>query len=201
MIDTFCAASLNNMIYYPLDKNIFHEFSSNELLKFREEIRDYYDNIIVGANTIKNNNPILLNDKKTNKRFVIDKYANLDINSNIFTIKPENTYIFLLKDDEDYIKKLRNKKVKVIKCNEKNVLINLKKYLKGNTIIEGGSRTINYFLKNKFIDNIGLIIFPFLLPKTSKPLFFNNDNYYLELLEQMEIDKQYLFIKYRVIKK
>jgi riboflavin biosynthesis pyrimidine reductase len=201
MIDTFCAASLNNMVYYPLDKNIFSKFSSSELNKFKEEVREYYENIIVGANTIIKDNPSLLNNKKTNKRFIIDKYANLDINSNIFNIKPQNTYVFILKNDEEYISKLRKKKVNVIECTKNDVLIKLKEHLKGNTIIEGGSRTINYFLKNKFIDNIGLIIFPFLLPKNGKPLFFNTDNYYLELLEQMEIDKQYIFIKYRVIKK
>lgn len=201
MIDTFCAASLNNMIYYPLDKNVFIDYSSNELLKFRTEVRNYYENIIVGANTIKNDNPTLLNENQTNKRFIIDKYGDLDLNSKIFNIKPENTYIFLLKEDTSYINKLRNKKVHVIKCNEKNIFDKLKHYLKGNTIVEGGSKIINYFLKHNFIDNLGLIIFPFVLPKSSKPLFFSNDNYSLKLIEQMEIDKQYLFIKYKVIKK
>ena len=67
MIDTFCAASLNNMIYYPLDKNVFIDYSSNELLKFRNEVRNFYENIIVGANTIKNDNPTLLNENQTNK--------------------------------------------------------------------------------------------------------------------------------------
>ncbi len=201
MIDTFCAASLNNMIYYPLEKDIFMEYSSNELIKFRNEVRNYYDNIIVGANTIKRDNPTLLNEKKKNKRFVIDKYADLDIDSKIFTIKPENTYVFLLKEDKTYINKLRRRKVHVICCNNKNLLDKLREYLKGNTMVEGGSKIINYLLKNNFIDTIGLIVFPFLLPKTSKELFINTDNYYLKLLEQMEIDKQYLYIKYQVIKK
>ena len=73
-MDIFTAVSLNNKIMTNDNKYDFKVFSTSEILKFRDEIRNKYKAIMVGANTIKQDNPTLLNKDKSNKRIIIDKY-------------------------------------------------------------------------------------------------------------------------------
>ena len=114
MFDVFVAMSLNFKIFDNNFPSIFNYFSDEYILELRKKIRNEYKIIIVGANTIKIDNPNLLNSKKNNIRLVIDKYADINLNSNIFQNEPKLTYVLLLKNNKDYIKKLRKKGVNVI---------------------------------------------------------------------------------------
>ena len=60
-MDIFTATSLNNKIMINDEKYRFKELSTSEILKFRDKIRNKYKAIIVGADTIKKDNSILLN--------------------------------------------------------------------------------------------------------------------------------------------
>lgn len=198
MIDLFCAISLNNKICCLEDKNIFTKSSSQSLLEFRNEFRNMYQYLLVGANTIKNDNPLLLNEEMNNKRIIIDKYADLNLESKVFNIKPEQTIIFLMKNNKKYIKELKMRKVMVIQCNKHNLLTKLKKHLKGNVMIEGGSKIINFFLDNKMINDLNLVVFPFILPISSLDIFQRKIIENLILLEYNCIDNKYLYLKYHI---
>ena len=102
-IDTFTALSLNGIIGEKRGSSrIFTKLSSKKILKFRKKIRNQYNAILIGVNTLKRDNPILLNSKLSNYRLVIDKYYNLSLNLKIFKNRPENTIIVLRKKKEIY---------------------------------------------------------------------------------------------------
>ena len=170
MIDIFCAVSLNNKIAFSYDNDIFKKYSSKSLMAFRNNFRNRYKIIIVGGNTIKIDNPVLLNSNADNLRFIIDKYGDIDLNSNIFTIKSEQTFVFLLKDNPDYIAELHKRGVIVIQCSESNLIFKIKECMSGDALIEGGGKTIDFFLKQGIVDSINLVIFPFILPSESLSL-------------------------------
>ena len=196
MIDVFCAVSLNNKIAFSDDFDIFKKQSSKSLMKFRNDFRNRYNTIIVGANTVKMDNPVLLNSNSSNFRFIIDKYGDIRLDSNIFTIKPEQTFVFLLKENHDYITELNNRGVTVILCSENNLTIKIKEYIKGDALIEGGGKTIDFFLKQKIVDNINLVIFPFILPFNSTGLFNDADYIKMKLVSNKLIDNKYVYLRY-----
>ena len=109
MGDVFVALSINSKIFHFDNPNIFKLLTSKELVDIRNSIRGEYGTIIVGANTIKNDNPTLLNLNKNNIRIVIDKYGDLNLKSKIFCESPELTNVILLTENMDYEKKLRIK--------------------------------------------------------------------------------------------
>ena len=114
MVDLFIATSINSKIFLDNNPLIFGKLSSKKLLEVRNNIRNEYETIIVGGNTIKKDNPTLLNTNKSNIRIIVDKYADLDINSKIFTTMPERTNIILLKKNDKYKEKLLSIGVNVI---------------------------------------------------------------------------------------
>lgn len=63
-MDIFTAVSLNNKIISKNNEIDFKSISTKKLLEFREKIRNNYNTIIVGANTVKQDNPKLLNKKR-----------------------------------------------------------------------------------------------------------------------------------------
>ena len=85
-------------------------------------------------------------------------------------------------------------------------LYNFKKKLKKfgirSILIEGGAKTITEFLKNDFIDNIQLIIFPIFLNSEAINIFSGQDPFKkFKLILFKIIDKNYIFIKLKILQK
>ncbi len=197
MFDVFVAMSLNFKIFDNNFPSIFNYFSDEYILELRKKIRNEYKTIIVGANTIKIDNPNLLNSKKNNIRLVIDKYADINLNSNIFQNEPKLTYVLLLKNNKDYIKKLRKKGVNVIlfeETDEIKIINKIKELCKGKVLIEGGAKTIEMFLKHDMINLLKIVQFPFLMP-TNTLSMLSEFNFYkkLNVVNYKLINNKYIY--------
>ncbi len=191
MFDIFVGMSINFKIYDNNFPEIFNKLSDENILKLRSDIRDEYETIIVGANTIKIDNPNLLNSKKNNIRLIIDKYADLSLDSNIFKNIPNQTYILLLKNKKEYIQNLKEMGVNVILFEETDdlkILKKIKEISKGKVLIEGGSKIIEMFLKYNMIHQIKIVRFSILLPSNT-----------LSLLNDFQLYKKLNIVDYRVI--
>ena len=202
MFDVFVASSLNAKIYNSINVSSFDELTDEALLELRNNIRNEYDTILVGANTVKNDNPTLLNKNKSNIRIVVDKYADLNIESKIFNNMPQKTYIILLKDNKKYENELIKKGVNVIKLKSKkdtDIIEKIMEIKKGNVLVEGGSKTIAYMANHKLINNIKMIMFPIFFSDNSIPLFNGlNEDINLELTNIENIENKYLYICYKI---
>lgn len=202
MGDVFVATSINSKIFFEEDSNIFDKLTTKKLLDIRADIRNKYKTIIVGGNTIKRDNPTLLNIDKTNIRIIIDKYADLNIDSKIFTIMPNRTYLIILKKDKKYEKQLLNLGVNIVYLetkNEKEIIEKINKISVGKVLIEGGAKTICMFLRNDYVEHVKIVQFPIVLP--SEALSFeqiNNCIIHCKLKESYTIDNQYIYQCYKV---
>lgn len=169
MIKVFTAVSLNYKIGNQKNGSyIFNKYTSKKLIKLRNVLRNKANAILVGANTIKADNPKLLNDKENNIRIIFDSKGNLPLDSKIFNIKPNQTFVLLNSNNQIYSKSLKDKGVNVIEImhystEELKTLIN--KISKNNLLIEGGNKTIQTFVDMNFVDEILLVQFPIILDK------------------------------------
>lgn len=202
MGDVFIATSLNSKIFYEKKQYIFGNLTTKKISNIRDRIRNEYETIIVGGNTIKKDNPNLLNTNQSNIRIVIDKYADLDINSNIFQNDPSKTYIILLRKNEKYRNKLLDLGVNAIylkNATDKNIIRQIEKISIGKVLIEGGADTINFFLKNRYIENIKIVQFPIILPKNALG-FGQYQEFAINciLKESFIIDKNYIYQCYKI---
>lgn len=202
MGDIFIATSINSKIFYEGDPIIFNKLTTKKLLDIRAQIRNEYNTIIVGGNTIKRDNPSLLNLNKTNIRIIIDKYADLNINSNIFQKDPKKTYLIMLKKNDKYKDKLLNLGVNVIYLKnkkEEEIIKKIKELSVGKVLIEGGAKTIKLFLKNNFVENIRIIQFPIMLPEGSL-VFEQYCNFVTKyiLKDCYVIDEKYIYQCYKI---
>lgn len=144
-------------------KWISNEFSRDYAHKLRSE----YDGILVGKNTLLNDNPSLnsrIDGGVDPVRIILD--SNLSIEKNykdykIFNLKSDKkTYIASIKDSKD-------PKLNVIKCKSKDGQVDLKDLLDklykmniSSLLVEGGA-SVNYsFLKEGLVDKIYEFISP-----------------------------------------
>ena len=158
-MDVFTAVSLNNKIMTNDKKYDFKELSTPEILKFRDEIRNKYKAIIVGANTIKQDNSTLLNKDKSNKRIIIDKYQDLSMDSKIFNVEPSKTYIIVSEEKKEYKKQIEEEGANYIIKSENEICSEINKIGEGKVLLEGGAKIIKKFLELGEIEKISIIQF------------------------------------------
>ena len=198
-MDIFTAVSLNNKIISNNSEFDFKNVSTKEILSFRNKIRNQYKAIIVGVNTIKKDNPTLLNTNNDNKRIIIDKYQDLDMNLKIFNIEPQKTYIIALKDNENYKEMIEKKGANFIVANTNEEIVSkIQQISDGKILLEGGAKIISEFMKSSNIDTISVIQFPFIYSKNSLGMFdYLEENYKIELEKSDIIDSQFVYLKYK----
>lgn len=201
-MDIFTAVSLNNKIISNNSEFDFKNVSTKEILSFRNKIRNQYKAIIVGVNTIKKDNPTLLNTNNDNKRIIIDKYQDLDMNLKIFNIEPQKTYIIALKDNENYKEMIEKKGANFIVANTNEEIVSkIQQISDGKILLEGGAKIISEFMKSSNIDTISVIQFPFIYSKNSLGMFdYLEENYKIELEKSDIIDSQFVYLKYKLKK-
>lgn len=201
-MDIFTAVSLNNKIVSDNSNFDFKNISTTEILNFRNEVRNQYRAIIVGANTVKQDNPTLLNTNNDNIRIIIDNKQDLDMDLKIFNIEPQRTYIITQNVNESYKKMIEAKGSNYIIATTNNEMIEkIEKISSGKILVEGGAKIISRFMKLSVIDTVSVIQFPVIYNKSSLGMFdYVENNYKLELEKSKIIDSQFVYLRYNIKK-
>ena len=160
------------------------KYMDEEAVRYLHELRAKVDGIMVGAETIRTDNPFLTVrhvEGKNPTRIVPTSKANIPLDANILQ-KHAPTIIFTSSEaPEDKVKALEEK-VEVIRCGKEkiNVLRMMEiLYSKGikNLIVEGGS-TLNWeLIKYGLIDEIRLIHMPFIVGGTDTPTLVGGEGF------------------------
>lgn len=147
-------------------KNNFSQWITNEKSrKFVHKLRSEVDAVLIGKNTLINDNPNLTirYNLKNKENFIIILDNNLDFNNkyNIYSSHNKKKIILVTNSsDKEKINQLKSNKINIIKtaC-DKNGLLNIKNILKEianfgikDILVEGGGKLYTYLLENKIID-------------------------------------------------
>ena len=147
----------------PFDKKRLHE------------LRAMSDGVMVGANTVKIDDPLLtprlVQVEKPPARIVVDGKLTLTPTYRVFKVKDAPTYLITSsKTPESKLRKFEDIGVNVIKAPEKDGEVNLnyalsELYGKGikHILVEGGGNLIWSLLKQNLIDEFRVTISPFII--------------------------------------
>lgn len=136
------------------------------------KLRDIYDGIMVGINTVIEDNPMLtarVDGGKNPIRIVVDSSLRIDINANVVQDKSAKTIIATTdKADKDKILKLQAQNVDVIVVDkDENDKVDIEKLLNilgqkniCSILVEGGATLSGSFVAKKLVDKVYFFIAP-----------------------------------------
>ena len=136
------------------------------------KLRDIYDGIMVGINTVIEDNPMLtarVDGGKNPIRIVVDSSLKIDINANVVQNKSAKTIIATTdKADKDKILKLQAQDVDVIVVDkDENDKVDIEKLLDilgqkniCSILVEGGATLSGSFVARKLVDKVYFFIAP-----------------------------------------
>lgn len=136
------------------------------------KLRDIYDGIMVGINTVIEDNPMLtarVDGGKNPIRIVVDSSLKIDINANVVQDKSTKTIIATTdKADKDKILKLQAQDVDVIVVDkDENDKVDIEKLLDilgqqniCSILVEGGATLSGSFVAKKLVDKVYFFIAP-----------------------------------------
>ena len=136
------------------------------------KLRDIYDGIMVGINTVIEDNPMLtarVDGGKNPIRIVVDSSLKIDINANLVQDKSAKTIIATTdKADKDKILKLQAQDVDVIVVDkDENDKVDIEKLLNilgqqniCSILVEGGATLSGSFVAKKLVDKVYFFIAP-----------------------------------------
>ena len=136
------------------------------------KLRDIYDGIMVGINTVIEDNPMLtarVDGGKNPIRIVVDSSLRIDINANVVQDKSAKTIVATTdKADKDKILKLQAQDVDVIVVDkDKNDKVDIEKLLDilgqqniCSILVEGGATLSGSFVAKKLVDKVYFFIAP-----------------------------------------
>lgn len=136
------------------------------------KLRDIYDGIMVGINTVIEDNPMLtarVDGGKNPIRIVVDSSLKIDINANVVQDKSAKTIIATTdKADKDKILKLQAQDVDVIVVDkDENDKVDIEKLLDilgqqniCSILVEGGATLSGSFVAKKLVDKVDFFIAP-----------------------------------------
>lgn len=146
---------------------------TNEISRaYGYKLRDIYDGIMVGINTVIEDNPMLtarVDGGKNPIRIVVDSSLKIDINANVVQDKSAKTIIATTdKADKDKILKLQAQDVDVIVVDkDKNDKVDIEKLLDilgqqniCSILVEGGATLSGSFVAKKLVDKVYFFIAP-----------------------------------------
>ena len=152
--------------------------TGKESIKFVHKLRSEYDAVLVGANTVKVDDPLLTvrNVKGRNPiRVIVDGNLSIPTNSKIVHLSdPEKTWIFTSSNvDEKKVKRIADKGINIFRIsNSKGKLLDIKKILKVlaeqkiiSILVEGGQKIFSQFLSQNLFDEIIVLQSPKILGK------------------------------------
>lgn len=136
------------------------------------KLRDIYDGIMVGINTVIEDNPMLtarVDGGKNPIRIVVDSSLKIDINANVVQDKSAKTIVATTdKADKDKILKLQAQDVDVIVVDkDENDKVDIEKLLDilgqqniCSILVEGGTTLSGSFVAKKLVDKVYFFIAP-----------------------------------------
>ena len=136
------------------------------------KLRDIYDGIMVGINTVIEDNPMLtarVDGGKNPIRIVVDSSLRIDINANVVQDKSAKTIVATTdKADKDKILKLQAQDVDVIVVDkDENDKVDIEKLLDilgqqniCSILVEGGATLSGSFVAKKLVDKVYFFIAP-----------------------------------------
>lgn len=136
------------------------------------KLRDIYDGIMVGINTVIEDNPMLtarVDGGKNPIRIVVDSSLRIDINANVVQDKSAKTIVATTdKADKDKILKLQAQNVDVIVVDkDENDKVDIEKLLNilgqqniCSILVEGGATLSGSFVAKKLVDKVYFFIAP-----------------------------------------
>lgn len=136
------------------------------------KLRDIYDGIMVGINTVIEDNPMLtvrVDGGKNPIRIVVDSSLKIDINANVVQDKSAKTIIATTdKANKDKILKLQAQDVDVIVVDkDENDKVDIEKLLDilgqqniCSILVEGGATLSGSFVAKKLVDKVDFFIAP-----------------------------------------
>lgn len=134
------------------------------------KLRDIYDGIMVGINTVIEDNPMLtarVDGGKNPIRIVVDSNLKIDINANVVQDKSAKTIVATTdKADKDKILKLQAQNVDVIVVDkDENDKVDIEKLLNilgqqniCSILVEGGATLSGSFVAKKLVDKVYFFI-------------------------------------------
>ena len=147
-------------------KGISQWITSSSSRKFSKKLRDKYDCVLIGANTLIKDNPSLEGLKKTPFKAVISPRLNIPLNSYILKKNPDKLIIFTSDKSKSARKKIPPG-VKVFFLKEEKGWLPIKRILKilyflgiMSVFVEGGSQTLGQFFIKKEVDKVFFFIAP-----------------------------------------
>lgn len=156
-------------------KGISKWLSSEKSLKYAHKLRAFCDAVIVGKNTLINDNPELtvrLVKGKNPKRVILMNKIHLEEKLNVVQKNPENTWIFGTRIDKDEKEKLIRLGIRYNIINERDGSLDLEEVFKilGNegytkVLVEGGGKIIGELIRRDLFDEINVIITPKIMGK------------------------------------
>ena len=172
--------------------------TGKESINFVHKLRSDYDAVLVGAGTIRADNPMLnVREVKGRNpiRIIIDGKLSIPIKSNILNANdPEKTWIFTSSlIDEKKLKKFSNKGVKFFRINSsRQSQLPIKKILKvlaenkiTSLLVEGGANIFTQFLTLELYDEVIFLQAPIILGKG-----INSSNLsHLKKLQLLKVDR------------
>ncbi len=161
---TKIAQSLDGKIATSIGKSKW--ITTKQARRFAKSLRDKYDCVCVGVNTIINDNPELNGLKRKPLKVIIDPHLRTPPNAKLLKEKPAKTIIFTSSKNKNRAKKIPWT-TKIFFLKENKGWLPLKQILKTlyglgvtSIFVEGGSQTIGRFLDEKLIDKAYFFIAP-----------------------------------------
>jgi diaminohydroxyphosphoribosylaminopyrimidine deaminase/5-amino-6-(5-phosphoribosylamino)uracil reductase len=172
--------------------------TGKESVKFVHKLRSEYDAVLVGAGTIKTDNPLLTVREvkgRNPKKIIIDGKLSISTNSNVikFARSIETLVFTSTASDKKKIKALIGKGVKIIQLKtNKNYRIKFGSVLKElvnqkitSVLVEGGSEIFSQFIEKELFDELIILQSPKIL---GKGIGYNNFQI-MKNLQLMDLEK------------
>ncbi|RDY23822.1 bifunctional diaminohydroxyphosphoribosylaminopyrimidine deaminase/5-amino-6-(5-phosphoribosylamino)uracil reductase RibD [Romboutsia maritimum] len=167
---------------YNESKWISNEKSRNLTHQYRHK----YQSIMVGINTVINDNPLLTCRLSKNVshpiRLIIDTNLKIPITSNVVKDKSSKTIIFTCNNDTSKINILTRECVDIIICPIKDNKVDLDFVIKklgdlniSSVLVEGGGNLNFSLFKSNLVDKLKLFICPKIIGGIKSPSFVSGD--------------------------
>ncbi len=148
--------------------------TSEKTRKFSHKLRDRFDAILVGINTVIRDDPFLngVSASKKLKKIIIDPHLRVPLKANIFHDVAQGQVIIVTSKSSDKIKarSLEKRGVLVVPCPRIAASLDLRFLFKElgrldivNILVEGGSRTIGKIVDQRLADRALIFIAPKLI--------------------------------------
>jgi diaminohydroxyphosphoribosylaminopyrimidine deaminase/5-amino-6-(5-phosphoribosylamino)uracil reductase len=164
-----CAQSLDGKIATATGSSKW--ITSAKTRAFSHRLRDQFDAILVGINTVVKDDPFLNGSSKQKKlkKIILDPNLRLSLRANLFkdTLPSDVIVATMLRADQQKIRQFEKKGVNVICCPTIANGLDLKWFLKKlaqkeitSILVEGGSKTAGRILSQSLTDKVWIFMAP-----------------------------------------